>query len=143
MRLKCSRGQGLQGEYCLSPFSLFKHAEVICILLLSLHSLLGFFSCCLQVRASPAMLPAGFRTGSHIITRRPKWPLAGEDCALVNPQRIQVFFKLYPRNLRRDLWVTLNPQKTRESGIEETISLLEQEQSERDGSEKTELLPDR
>lgn len=59
------------------------------------------------------------------------------------PSKDTGFFELYPRNLRRDLWVTLNPQKTRETGIEETISLLEQEQSERDGSEKTELLPDR
>lgn len=98
VRLKCCRGQGLQGEYCLSPFFLFKHAEVVCILLLSLHSLptISFFSRCLEVCASPAMLSAGLCTDSHVITRRPKCPLAGEDCALVNPQRIQVFSNCTP-----------------------------------------------
>lgn len=58
------------------------------------------------------------------------------------------FFKLYPRNLRRDLWVTLNLQKNKQQEVKKKHEsgrqfLLQQQLSERDHSEKSELIPDR
>lgn len=111
VRLKHCRGQSLQGENCLTPFSFFKHAEVICLLLLFFHSLptTGFFPHCLQVHASPAVLSADLCTGPHVITRRPRYALARKDCVTPHPTPsntsffvsylVCLFSKIYPRNL--------------------------------------------
>lgn len=63
------------------------------------------------------------------------------------PPKDTGFFKLYPRNLWRDLWVTLSLQKNEQQEVKKKHgsgkqSLLQQGQSGRDHSEKSELIRD-
>lgn len=127
----------LQGENCLTPFSFFKHAEVVCLFLLFFHFLpfTGFFPHCLQVHASPAVLSADLCTGPHVITRRPRYALARKDCVTPHPTPsntsffvsylVCLFSKIYPRNLwsvaesqpetqqLQSCWGTGNPSRSR------------------------------